>query len=366
MNLKTLKRVLPVTFKSNLVPLIVGTHGIGKSQIVRETAKEMGIDFIDLRVGTQEVGDLLGLPNFTKDDNGTNVTEHCIPNWFPKPGTKGIIFLDEFNRGRRDVVQALFQFILDRRIHTHVLPDGWLIAAAINPADDNYVVMDLADKALLSRFCVLDVKPTPSEFLEYAEARGFDRSLITFLREHKDVIQVTGKTELVDEVTPDNRAIEAFNRVLALNPEKDVLFEVSSGLVGRTVALKYQTWMESQEKPIDAELVINSYSKVKKAVKEQAKGEGQRIDMLSVTTDTITAMLSAKDSKWTEDQVDNVLEYLSDIPPELARKASMVLYQKNEIFKNAFPKSKAYKKISELKTKVDKETKAKETEEKTK
>ena len=61
MNIKQLKESIPFLVKANIATMVVGHHGIGKSQAVKQYCDEQGIGFIDLRLGTQDVGDLLGL-----------------------------------------------------------------------------------------------------------------------------------------------------------------------------------------------------------------------------------------------------------------------------------------------------------------
>ena len=42
---------------------IWGVHGIGKSSVVRQTAEELGIGFVDFRAAQLEASDLRGLPD---------------------------------------------------------------------------------------------------------------------------------------------------------------------------------------------------------------------------------------------------------------------------------------------------------------
>ena len=139
MKIQTLKECLPYLFEANIATLVIGHHGVGKSQAVAQYAKEQKIGFMDLRLGTQDVGDLLGLAEFVtelqpytftnpetgKEETGTRevkvATKFMRPDWFPTdPDSKGIIFMDEINRARRDVLQAVFQLVLDKWRHQSV------------------------------------------------------------------------------------------------------------------------------------------------------------------------------------------------------------------------------------------------------
>src|SRR3990167_2043920 len=130
MNTKNFERLITSLINDNKhLPILAwGESGIGKSQAVARIAKQLSIGFIDLRLGQMEVGDLIGLPRHHNEGN-TFTTEYSTPFWFPQTG-KGILFLDEINRSRLEVRQAIFQLILDRQLHGKKLPDGWFIVSA--------------------------------------------------------------------------------------------------------------------------------------------------------------------------------------------------------------------------------------------
>jgi len=72
------------------VPLhIWGACGVGKSQIVAQVARDLGVDFLDVRAVQLDPVDLRGLPRIAADQ-----TEWVPPKFLPTAG-KGILFLDE-------------------------------------------------------------------------------------------------------------------------------------------------------------------------------------------------------------------------------------------------------------------------------
>ena len=141
MDIKQLKRFLPYAMKTKVAVMVHGLHGIGKSQTIKQFAEEQGMQFIDRRLSQMESGDLLGLPSL---ENGR--TSFFTPDWLPTdPNSKGILFLDEINRARRDVLQGVFQLVLDRQLGSYKLPDGWSVISAINPNTDDYDVTNVFD-----------------------------------------------------------------------------------------------------------------------------------------------------------------------------------------------------------------------------
>lgn len=63
-NLATDKRDLAIT------PLVSGRHGIGKSQMVKSIAQDLGGVCITIEGGTLKEGEITGLPYQYKDENG--------------------------------------------------------------------------------------------------------------------------------------------------------------------------------------------------------------------------------------------------------------------------------------------------------
>ena len=83
--------------------MLVGKHGIGKSQILSRYFESKGHKVVTLFLGQMsDPGDLIGLPHF---DESTGKTEFMPPYWFPTDGKPIVLFLDELNRARPEVFQ---------------------------------------------------------------------------------------------------------------------------------------------------------------------------------------------------------------------------------------------------------------------
>lgn len=70
-NLTTKKRDLAIT------PLVSGKHGIGKSQMVKSIAHDLGGVCITIEGGTLKEGEITGLPYQYKDENGRFAFAFC-------------------------------------------------------------------------------------------------------------------------------------------------------------------------------------------------------------------------------------------------------------------------------------------------
>ena len=106
--------------------MIWGAPGIGKSSVVDTVAKKNNLDLIDLRISQLAPTDLRGIPV-----PADNVACWYPPEFLPKDG-KGILFLDEINMAPPAVQGIAQQLILDRKVGSYKVPDGWFFWSAGN------------------------------------------------------------------------------------------------------------------------------------------------------------------------------------------------------------------------------------------
>ncbi len=160
--------------------MLVGDHGIGKSEILTAYFKGKGMDVTALFLGQMsDPGDLLGLP---RKDERTGRTEFMPPYWFPMDGRPICLFLDELNRARPEILQTVMDLVLNRKLAGRSLPEGSRIISAVNEGE-KYQLTDL-DPALVSRFNIYNFKPTAQEWLVWARRNRLDERVIYFIEEN--------------------------------------------------------------------------------------------------------------------------------------------------------------------------------------
>jgi AAA domain (dynein-related subfamily) len=291
---------------------MVGPSGVGKSAIEKQLAKELGIEFLDLRLATQEPSDLIGIPYRDGD-----VTRWAKPAWFPKPGTRGIICLEELNRAPNDVRQCIFQFIWDRVLHTHALPEGWSIVLAMNPeTDDGAYQVETLDKALVRRCSVIIVEPNVNAWMEWATGPGNVPPEITgFIGTHKDMLFVPENFDF-----PIHRTPAGWGDTLALLRKADAIpqdleFEVISGVLGKEAATLFIKYMDKQyERPVNGEEVLKDFDAVREKVLKQLK----KADEMYVTIKQIIGIAEAANKKLTKKQMENLMDFIDVLSADTA------------------------------------------------
>lgn len=212
--------------------MLAGSHGIGKSEILTAYFKDKGIKVIPLFLGQMsDPGDIIGLP-FRNDKTGR--TEFMPPYWFPADGKPIVLFLDELNRARPEVLQTIMDLTLNRTLAGRSLPKGSMVISAVNLGEE-YALTEM-DPALISRFNVYEFKPTIDEWIKWARQSGLDMRVIDFIE--SEPIWLDGEKSsdgymVTIEKTPDRRAWKRVSDLVAKTGKIDsITLKMISGVVG--------------------------------------------------------------------------------------------------------------------------------------
>ena len=266
---KTLKQLIKLYYKAGKSLFIWGTTGIGKSQQVRETARELARELeleysedirdinkedkflvIDVRLSQMDPSDLRGIPVWDKEQRATI---WLPPESFPRKG-KGIIFFDEMNLAPPLVQASAYQMILDRRLGTYIVPDGYMLVGAGNRLEDRANVFEMASP-LKNRFghCQLNV-PSVEAWTDWAAKHEIDVRIIGYLN-YKQSMLFTFNSKLKENAFATPRSWEATSNLIKDIPSTDLtwLQTVAATQVGVGAASELATFIRIKDrlKPID-------------------------------------------------------------------------------------------------------------------
>ncbi len=179
-----LERYVEAEGPLNYAIKIVGHPGIGKSDAVRQTAREKNLLFMDTRLAFKENVDLGGYP---VPDHEKGRMIYYRPKFIPPrevpEGYEGILwFLDEANRAHPTVIQTLFQIITERVCGEHVLPERTFIVLAGNLGEeDETVVTEFDDSALDGRLAIFHLLPDAASWLSWARREDVHETVIRYI-----------------------------------------------------------------------------------------------------------------------------------------------------------------------------------------
>lgn len=225
--------------------MLRGAPGVGKSTIVRDIAKRLGIEFIDIRLAQLERVDFCGLPSV---DDG--VTKWNIPSFWPRDKkSKGIILLDEITSAPADCQVAAYSVVLDRRIPNsgYEIPDGWYIIAAGNRTIDRAVVKTMSS-ALANRFMHFEVEANVEDWYMWAAQHGVHPSVTGFIKFRPALLSKMDGQNL-ECGWPSPRSWERVSSMVPVfDGNEDVLRKVVYGLVGPGAGLEFMEFHRTARK----------------------------------------------------------------------------------------------------------------------
>jgi len=287
---KDLLKTLPTAFSV----MLRAKHGVGKSSVVKQAAEEMGIEFFDVRLSQCEVGDIKGLPFI---DEAEKRTDFAKPYWWPRdPESGGILFFDELNRASKDVLQAVFEICLDRRLDGENLPSGWRVVTAVN-ADDDYDVVEL-DPALLDRWFIIDFDPSHKEWLKWADANGVSEEVIEFVRSNQQVLDPPVGNLEAGRVYPSRRSWVACDKSLKSlglysGGREGLLTQVVKGWLGSEIAAMFQKYVQNEFSRLRAADILDKWDEVK----DRVEGACSDIEVIAAHANAVVAELKRRPSK---------------------------------------------------------------------
>ena len=184
--IETLNRLIEHDLRLSL--MIWGPPGVGKSSIVQQCARQHGLELIDLRLSQLAPTDLRGLP----------VPRDGICTWYPPEflptAGRGVLFLDEINMATPSMQGLAQQLILDRKVGSYQVPEGWFVWAAGNRKEDRAAVFDMP-APLANRFMHVTVEPDLESFKTHAIESGIDERIIAFLAFRSNLLHAMNSRE---------------------------------------------------------------------------------------------------------------------------------------------------------------------------
>jgi hypothetical protein len=183
MNAKDLQEALGDIMSAKLVPMLAGSPGIGKSDIIRQVAQQFRLLVIDLRLSQCDPTDLCGFPIH----DGKRMT-YAPPAHFPLQGIDQIpagydgwlLFLDEASSAALAVQAAAYKLVLDRMVGLHHLHKNVAIVLAGNKSTDGAIVNRMST-AMQSRLIHLELEVDAKLWIEWATANNIDHRIVSYI-----------------------------------------------------------------------------------------------------------------------------------------------------------------------------------------
>ena len=211
-------------------------------------------------------GDLIGLP---EKNEKTGKTDFMLPYWFPTDGQPVVLFLDELNRARPEVLQTIMDLTLNRKLAGKSLPSGSRIISAVNNGNE-YQLTDL-DPALVSRFNIYEFAPTVEDWLDWARKNQIDSRIISFIDENPEFLdgdEAFSSSENLER-SPDRRSWERISKIISKFENLSSLHQpLISGIIGNRATSVFFDFVKSHHLPSVEKLLTGDFAENRKLLED--------------------------------------------------------------------------------------------------
>lgn len=184
---------------------LMGPAGIGKTEIVRQAAEELGLAFLSYSITHHTRQSIIGLPRLTEgtvEGRTVPTTEYTMSEiiaqvyeTMKRTGKdRGILFLDEFNCASESLRPIMLQLLQDKSFGPHEIPDGWMLVLAGNPSEYNRAASDL-DPVTADRMRMVHIQPDYAAWKAYSKVHGIHPVVLSYLENNKDHFYVHRRDE---------------------------------------------------------------------------------------------------------------------------------------------------------------------------
>ncbi len=324
----------------DLMVMLWGPPGVGKSDVMRQFAERHGYRFVKLPLASMEASDLLGLPDLTegittfappgllwgltaaaeaerrREFEASKEAGDLPPDAEFEP-TRALLCLDEIPQMSVQLMHGVAALILDRTVGFGGLPlaTGVRLVGAGNREQDGAFANALGTH-FRSRIIHLEVGNSLADWRNFARSAGMAPEIIAFLGSRPRHLHDFDPRSS-DRTFAAPRTWHFASRILQSvrargETDRHILQVLLEGTVGPAAALEFLAFLESAAKCPSAEEVV--------ADPEQAPVFKDRPDMALVVVENLV-MACRSDTRF----VDGTLRYVKRLATEYQSVAAMAL-----------------------------------------
>lgn len=234
--------------------------GIGKSQVVKQIAKELQdelgvtVELREVRLGECTIFELLGLMK-----NNDDTVEYIAPPIYKEADHIVIYLFDEMDKAQGQLLVAALNLVLDHKFWAYELPENSFVIAAGNPDNMDGQLFSCLKPELNNRFRHYSIKPDFNCWEKWAKEHDINHYVLEYLESQVQDIYDTEAVER-DVAFPTPRSWAAVSDYLNLFEESEIdwdeIYSEVAGDIGQGAAYAFISFCETNGKLPSPEKIL--------------------------------------------------------------------------------------------------------------
>ncbi|MBQ7352576.1 MAG: AAA family ATPase [Clostridia bacterium] len=291
--------------------MLWGPPGVGKSQAIRQIAKQINeqtkkqVNVTDVRLLLFNPIDLRGIPTANADKTLAVWLKPQIFQMNSSSDIINILFLDEISAAPMSIQAAAYQITLDRVVGEHKLPDNCIVIAAGNRVTDKSVAYKMP-KALANRLCHIEIESSSDSFMKWAILNNLDKRILGFLSFRNDYLMSFDSTnEDLAFATP--RSWEMVSNILKLHGGSVTdCYPLVAGCIGTGIATELESFCR----------IYNSLPKIEDIFMGKPVSMPKSVDVMYALISSMVAY--AREHKNDIKQITNSINFALGMPSDFS------------------------------------------------
>lgn len=251
-----LTKYLAFAIENKFPVLVKGRPGAGKTDIMKQAAKDANAELIISHPVVSDPTDYKGLP-FPGKDNTADFLPYGDLSKILKAKKKTIFFLDDLGQAPASVQAACMQLILAREINGKKVSEQVIFMAATNRKEDKAGVSGILSPVKSRFVSIIELEVLTEDWIAWAFANDMPTELIAFVRFKPNILEEYKPVNDMVNI-PSPRTITAIGRQQNANLSKELEFEVFKGAAGEAFSQEYCTFLKMhRELPSIDDIILN-------------------------------------------------------------------------------------------------------------
>lgn len=247
------KRLIKFGTQAGWPVLLIGQPGIGKTEVCKQVASEMSLDFLTEVATTADPTDVRGLPavvNGKADYLAYGLMRHLIETQSPT-----LCLIDDLGHASPEVQKSFMHLVLARKVSNYKISSSVCFVAATNDVGQKAGVSSIISP-LQNRFYQVKVKPDVAAWCEWAQKNFVLPEVIAFVRSTPSLFE-TWKPPVGIEATCTPRTLKMLSDFIKVGAST---INDYAGCIGPQIALQFAAYKDLYKEIVSMNDVISNPS----------------------------------------------------------------------------------------------------------